>query len=64
MPTGKIKFFNERKGFGFIVDDETQHDVFVHATGLKEKVNENDEVTFEVAEDKRGKKAIEVVKKK
>jgi len=46
MPTGKIKFFNERKGFGFIVDDETQHDVFVHATGLTEKVNENDEVTF------------------
>lgn len=62
MPTGKIKFFNERKGFGFIVDDETQNDVFVHATGLAEKVGENDLVSFEIAEDKRGKKAVEVRK--
>lgn len=63
MPTGKVKFFNERKGFGFIIDDETQQDVFVHVTGLAEKVNENDMVTYEVTEDKRGKKAIEVKKK-
>ncbi|MBK6965444.1 MAG: cold shock domain-containing protein [Bacteroidales bacterium] len=62
MPTGKVKFFNERKGFGFIVDDETEHEVFVHATGLTEKVNENDLVSFEIAEDKRGKKAIDVKK--
>ena len=62
MPTGKIKFFNERKGFGFIVDDETHQDVFVHATGLMEKVTENDLVSFEIAEDKRGKKAIDVKK--
>ena len=62
MPTGKVKFFNERKGFGFIVDDETQHDDLVHATGLSEKVNENDLVSFEIAEDKRGKKAIDVKK--
>lgn len=62
MPTGKVKFFNERKGFGFIVDDETQNDVFVHATGLMEKVSENDQVTYEITEDKRGKKAIDVKK--
>lgn len=62
MPTGKVKFFNERKGFGFIIDDETQHDVFVHATGLAEKVMENDLVSFEITEDKRGKKAIDVRK--
>ena len=63
MVTGKIKFFNEKKGFGFIVDDESQSEIFVHVTGLTEKVAENDEVTFELAEDKRGKKAINVAKK-
>ena len=62
MPTGKVKFFNERKGFGFIIDDETQNDVFVHATGLAENVVENDLVSFEITEDKRGKKAVDVRK--
>ena len=60
MFTGKIKFFNEKKGFGFILDDASQEDVFVHVTGLTEKVAENDEVVFEIEEDKRGKKAINV----
>jgi len=63
MVTGKIKFFNEKKGFGFIVEDESQEEIFVHVTGLTEKVAENDEVTFELTEDKRGKKAINVAKK-
>jgi CspA family cold shock protein len=60
MSTGKIKFFNEKKGFGFIVDDASQNDIFVHVTGLAEKVAENDEVVFDLAEDKRGQKAINV----
>ena len=62
MSTGKVKFFNERKGFGFIVDDSNQVEVFVHVSGLVEKVRENDEVSFEIAEDSRGKKAINVRK--
>ncbi|MDP4290788.1 MAG: cold shock domain-containing protein [Bacteroidota bacterium] len=62
MFTGKIKFFNEKKGFGFIVDDESQKDIFVHVSGLVEKVAENDTVVFELAEDKRGQKAINVKK--
>lgn len=60
MSTGKVKFFNERKGFGFIIDDSTNEDIFVHVSGLIDKVRENDLVSFEITEDKRGKKAINV----
>jgi CspA family cold shock protein len=60
MSKGKVKFFNERKGFGFIVDDESQQDVFVHVSGLVDKIRENDEVSFDLTEDSRGKKAINV----
>ena len=62
MSTGKVKFFNERKGFGFIVEDETNEDIFVHVSGLVDKIRENDQVSFDVTEDKRGKKAINVKK--
>ncbi|MEI6173702.1 MAG: cold shock domain-containing protein [Bacteroidota bacterium] len=60
MSKGKVKFFNERKGFGFILDDESQQDVFVHVSGLVDKIRENDQVTFDLTEDNRGKKAINV----
>ena len=59
MPTGKIKFFNRRKGFGFIVDDETQSDIFVHASGFGDKhliVKPNEIVTYEIMDDETGKK--------
>jgi CspA family cold shock protein len=60
MSKGKVKFFNERKGFGFILDDESQQDVFVHVSGLVDKIREDDQVTFDLTEDNRGKKAINV----
>lgn len=60
MSTGKVKFFNQQKGFGFILDDETQKDVFVHVTGLIDKIKDDDVVTFEIVEDRRGPKAINV----
>jgi len=60
MSTGKVKFFNERKGFGFILDDESQQDVFVHVSGLVDKIREDDQVSFDLTEDSRGKKAINV----
>ena len=60
MSTGKVKFFNQQKGFGFIVDDETSKEVFVHVTGLIDKIKDDDLVTFEVVEDRRGPKAINV----
>ncbi len=60
MSTGIVKFFNERKGFGFVVDDESKQDIFVHATGLIDRIAQDDKVTFEITEDNRGKKAINV----
>ena len=60
MSTGKVKFFNQQKGFGFVVDYETQKEVFVHVTGLIDKIKDDDLVTFEVVEDRRGPKAIDV----
>jgi cold shock protein len=62
MSTGKVKFFNERKGFGFIINDENHEEIFVHVSGLVDRVKENDQVSFEITEDKRGKKAINVKK--
>jgi CspA family cold shock protein len=59
MKTGTVKFYNEAKGFGFITD-ETGTDVFVHATGLNNKIKENDLVSFEVTEGKKGLNAINV----
>ncbi len=59
MKTGTVKFFNEAKGFGFIKDEQGQ-EIFVHATGLEDKIRENDTVTFEVAEGKKGLNAVNV----
>lgn len=45
MHTGIVKFFNETKGFGFIVDSDSGKEYFVHVSGLKEEISEKDEVT-------------------
>ena len=60
---GKVKWFNEMKGFGFIVDEDNK-EYFVHQTALKEGVSlqENDSVTFDVEEGDRGPKAVNVSK--
>ena len=60
MKKGKVKFFNNSKGFGFICDNETGHDVFVHVTELRDDIREGDEVTFDVAEGKKGLNAVGV----
>jgi cold shock protein len=62
MPTGTVKFFMNQKGFGFIIDDETKEEIFVHVSGLVDKVKAEDKVSFELEEDKKGKKAKEVKK--
>ena len=60
MKTGVVKFFNESKGFGFIVDDETQKEIFVHVSGLIDKIDQGDNVTFDVTEGRKGPNAVEV----
>ncbi len=62
MKTGKVKFYNREKGFGFIMDNETNKDIFVHATGLKELIKTDDSVQFDTRPDKkeRGDEAFNV----
>lgn len=59
MPTGKVKFFNETKGFGFITDDNGK-DIFVHISALTEELREGDQVTFDVQEGRKGPNAVNV----
>ncbi len=59
--TGKVKFFNESKGFGFI-KTEDQQEIFVHVTGLVDKVRENDSVIFDVTQGRKGLNAVNVKK--
>jgi cold shock protein len=60
MKKGTVKFFNETKGFGFIKDEENGTEVFVHVSGLKEEIRENDEVVFDVQDGKKGLNAVNV----
>ena len=60
MPKGTVKFFNESKGYGFIKNDDTNEDIFVHVSGLNHQVQEGDAVTFDVKEGKRGLNATNV----
>ncbi len=60
MYKGTVKFFNETKGFGFIVDSATGQEIFVHVSGLVDKIREGDVVTFETARGKKGMNAVNV----
>ncbi|MGZ3932575.1 MAG: cold-shock protein, partial [Bacteroidia bacterium] len=53
MEKGTVKFFNEAKGFGFIKGENGQ-EIFVHVSALKEEIRENDQVTYEVENGKKG----------
>jgi CspA family cold shock protein len=59
MKKGIVKFFNETKGFGFI-KAENGEEIFVHVSGLKSNIQENDEVTFELEKGKKGLNAVNV----
>ncbi|NOY95911.1 MAG: cold shock domain-containing protein [Chlorobi bacterium] len=60
MQEGIVKFFNDSKGFGFIKDKESNKEYFVHVSGLIDEIREDDEVTFELTEGKKGLNAINV----
>ena len=60
MNTGTVKFFNVTKGFGFIKEDGTDKEYFVHVTGLIDKVKDDDQVTFDLQEGKKGLNAVNV----
>ena len=60
MKNGVVKFFNETKGFGFIKTEGTGEEIFVHVSGLQDEIRENDTVTFDVQEGKKGLNAVNV----
>lgn len=62
MLQGTIKFFNESKGYGFISEDGSNKDHFVHVTGLIDKVSDGDKVEFELKEGRKGLNAVDVRK--
>jgi CspA family cold shock protein len=60
MSSGTVKFFNNSKGFGFITPEEGDKDVFVHANGLIDEIDEGDKVEFDIEESPKGLSAINV----
>jgi CspA family cold shock protein len=55
MPTGKVKWFNSKKGYGFITEDETERDIFLHVSALEESklknLKEEQQLEFEIKEE-------------
>ena len=60
MNKGIVKFYNFSRGFGFIKDADSPKEYFVHSSGLKDNINENDEVTFDLETGKKGLNAVNV----
>ncbi len=60
MNKGTVKFFNDSKGFGFIIEDDSKKEYFVHVSGLIDEIKEGDQVEFELTEGKKGLNAINV----
>jgi CspA family cold shock protein len=60
MNKGTVKFFNESKGFGFIIEEGSSKEHFVHVSGLVDEIRENDEVEFDLQDGKKGLNAVNV----
>lgn len=60
MKQGTVKFFNESKGFGFIIEEGSNTEYFVHISGLVDRVAEGDTVEFELKEGRKGLNAVNV----
>ena len=67
MPSGKVKWFNAKKGYGFITDDETKKDIFLHVSELENSklrvLKEEQNIIYEIREDKNKLQAINIKKK-
>ncbi|MCP4915062.1 MAG: cold-shock protein [Oligoflexia bacterium] len=63
MANGKVKFFNEEKGYGFITPEDGGNDIFVHITAVEGgTLSTDDQVTYEIGEGQKGPCAVEVKK--
>lgn len=60
MSRGTVKFFNDAKGFGFITEEGSNKEHFVHVSGLIDEIREGDTVEFELANGKKGLNAVNV----
>jgi len=60
MEKGTVKFFNDAKGFGFIIDEASKQEYFVHVSGLVNEIREGDNVEFELKEGNKGLNAVNV----
>ena len=60
MAKGTVKFFNEQKGFGFIIEEDSTNEHFVHYTGLIDEIREGDNVEFDLQEGRKGMNAVNV----
>jgi len=58
--TGTVKFFNDSKGFGFVVEDGSNKEHFMHVSGLIDDVREGDNIEFDLKEGKKGMNAVNV----
>ena len=67
MPSGKIKWFNTKKGYGFITDDESKKDIFLHVSALEESklriLKEEQSIVYDIKEEKNKLQAINIKKK-
>ena len=66
MPSGKIKWFNAKKGYGFITEDETNKDIFLHVSALEDSklriLKEEQKIKFDIKEEKNKLQAINIKK--
>ncbi len=68
MPSGKVKWFNSKKGYGFITDDETQKDIFLHVSALEKSklrlLKEDQIIYYDIKEEKNKLQAVNIKKNK
>ena len=66
MPSGKVKWFNSKKGYGFITEDKTEKDIFLHVSALEKSrlriLKEDQRIKFDIKEEKEKLQAINLKK--